>query len=185
LIQQRFGIALYRIVSARAELALRKHVPVRQCDVHVSMMVDADTGLAVGANCRKPHRSERKTVTVWPPAVRQYLKTQGRIAPGPPAYAKDCQEVRQLAPPIIRSPQPNSQVLLLPGKPASEQEIALIADVSGGGVVSWFVDGRFLGTVPADQPLWYRPQEGSHAVVAEDGAGQSARMTLTVTTPGR
>jgi len=56
-----------------------------------------------------------------------------------------------------------------------------VADTEGSLRLSWFDDGRFLGTVLPEQPLWWRPSAGRHSFVVFDECGRPARRTLRVT----
>ena len=73
--------------------------------------------------------------------------------------------------------------MLIPGLPPDQQEIALEADAADGEL-SWFVDGRLLGTSPADGRLWWIPEPGTHDIVVTDQSGRSDQVMLTVR-PGR
>src|SRR6185436_14157165 len=76
---------------------------------------------------------------------------------------------------------PQGQVLvLLPGVPVKRQEVPLQGEVGGGGALSWFVDGEYLGSAPADERLWWRPTAGRHRVTVVDGAGRTAMRELQV-----
>jgi penicillin-binding protein 1C len=46
--------------------------------------------------------------------------------------------------------------------------------------LSWFVDGRFAGTVAADQRLWWTPSPGVHEFLVMDELGLSSRRRLEV-----
>ena len=68
---------------------------------------------------------------------------------------------------------------LVPGLPPERQEVPLQADASGERL-SWFVDGAFVGTHPAEERVWWTPTRGDHEVVVVDEAGLSARRAFWV-----
>lgn len=72
-------------------------------------------------------------------------------------------------------------VLLIPGLPAEEQEVQLEGSHSSASAqLSWFVDGAYLGTAPADERVWWTPSPGVHEVVATDEQGRSDTVVLRV-----
>jgi penicillin-binding protein 1C len=71
--------------------------------------------------------------------------------------------------------------MLIPGVPSERQQIPLEAETTGADArLHWFVDGEFLGSVAADQRLWWAPHPGTHELVVVDETGLSARRTLEV-----
>ncbi len=69
--------------------------------------------------------------------------------------------------------------MLMPGLSPEDQEVPLAAE-GGGRRASWFVDGRFLGTVPMHERLWWAPSPGTHELVVTDESGASASSRLLV-----
>ncbi len=165
----------------RRALALREHVPTRTCPFHVSVDVDLDRGLALAPGCRAGRRHEKQTFLAWPASVRRWLSDEQRRAGGVPALAPGCQPGGARAPPRILSPPPRQVTLLLPGVPASRQAVALEAESpSAAAELSWFVDGEWLGTFPADRRVFWTPSPGEHEIVATDEAGRAAHRHLSV-----
>jgi membrane carboxypeptidase/penicillin-binding protein PbpC len=60
------------------------------------------------------------------------------------------------------------------------QQIPLEAEAAGDALLSWFVDGAFLGTVAATERIWWTPEAGSHEVVVTDERGRLAKRALVV-----
>ncbi|MCA9568399.1 MAG: penicillin-binding protein 1C, partial [Myxococcales bacterium] len=83
--------------------------------------------------------------------------------------------------PVITSPSAGQVAVLIPGVAPEEQEIPLAAEAPGR--LSWFVDGAFLGTWPAEERVWWTPKAGEHTVVVQDEAGQEARLAFSVRRP--
>jgi penicillin-binding protein 1C len=160
----------------RRVLAPRDRVPEEMCPYHVKVDVDLDRGLAVNPTCRAARRYETRTFVAFPPALRQHVAN--RTLPEPPELAPECSAVGAERPRIL-SPGAGRIVALLPGLSAEEQEVPLAAS-GGARRVSWFVDGRFLGTVGIEERLWWTPAPGAHRIVVTDDAGASAERIVEV-----
>ncbi len=162
-------------------LALRRQVPTRRCPYHATVDVDLDTGLALNPTCRAGRRYETRSYVVWPASIRRWLSQGHRWLPSPPSLAPECEQPGRAAPPAILSPSAGQILVLLPGVAVSDQEIPLQAESTRPGArLSWFVDGEFLGTAPAEDRLWWLPRPGEHEIVVMDDTGLSARRRLAV-----
>lgn len=159
---------------------LRSAVPIEQCPYHRRIDVDLATGKALGPGCRegRPHRSVN--MVVWPASVRRWLRDQDRAVPEPPELLTGCSRGGQRKAPVIVSPAPGQVALLAHGVPPERQEIPLEADGASEGKLSWFVDGRFIGSAPPDDRLWWTPCVGRHEVVVTDDAGLVAQRSFEV-----
>jgi penicillin-binding protein 1C len=131
--------------------------------------------------CRGNRDTELRSVLAWPASIRRWLKDQHRHLPQTPAYAPECQGTSVEQRPEILSPAPGQVTLLIPGIATIDQELPLEADVAdGGSQLSWFMDGRFLGTVSADERLWWEPIVGEHELLVVDARGTSGRRVFSV-----
>lgn len=157
-------------------LARRDAVPAAPCPYHRTVEVDRATGLAVGPGCATGPTDERSFL-VLPSGVRAWLSRRHRHVPEPPAWAPGCAPAGQ-QPPRILEPIDGQVALLLPGLPAEQQQLPLLAEADGP--LSWFVDGRWLGEGPADERRWWTPQPGTHELMVSDSRGRSARRTFEV-----
>lgn len=167
--------------ATRTALAPAGHVPTERCPYHVFRDVDLDSGLAVGPACRAGHRWERRSFVVWPPSVRRFLADTHHQLPEPPAWAPGCAPSGSSTPPRIVTPANNQIAVLIPGLPADEQELPLVADVDRPGAkLTWFVDGEAIGTATGDDRVWWVPTLGRHELVVVDDAGGMARRWLEV-----
>ena len=63
---------------------------------------------------------------------------------------------------------------------ADQQEIPLRARGDEGLEISWFIDGKFLGSRKTTEPLWWRPQAGEHRILVLDATGRQASKRLRV-----
>jgi penicillin-binding protein 1C len=160
--------------------AIVDRVPPSPCPYHRFLDVDLDTGRALTPACRAGRRYERQTFLSLPPEVRRWMRAEQRRLPEPPAWAEGCQLAAAAGPRIV-SPPAGQVRLLVPGVPAGRQEVPLEARVAApGSRLSWFIDGRFLGSVPGEEPLWWTPAAGRHEIVVTDDAGLSDWRTLEV-----
>jgi penicillin-binding protein 1C len=154
-------------------------VPTEPCPFHVRVEVDLATGAAVRPGCREGRETATHTFVRWPSHVRRFLGAQHLRLPEPPHLAASCSAEGRVEPPRLVHPVAGQVNLLLPGVPVDRQEIPLEAD-SAADLVSWFVDGRFLGRSPPHQRMWWTPSAGRHEVVVVDEAGQSSRVDFEV-----
>jgi penicillin-binding protein 1C len=164
----------------RPVLALRRAVPTAKCPYHVLIDIDTATGLALTPACRAGHAYRSQPFLVWPASLRRFLKDEHRTLPEPPAWAPGCETPGTRRRPSILSPAAGEVAILIQGLAADRQEIPLEAESAASGHLSWFVDGAFLGTVAAEERLWWTPKVGKHELVVTDDAGLSARRTLEV-----
>ena len=139
-------------------LAVRAAVPTRRCPYHVAVDVDLASGLALQPACRGGHRWETRSFVTWPASLRRWLGERQRWLPEPPPLAPGCEAAPEPGELRILSPPQGQVLVLLPGVPVGRQEVPLQGDVGGGAALSWFVDGEYLGSAPADERLWWQPR---------------------------
>lgn len=162
--------------------ACAANVPIERDPFHVHIEVDLASGRAVTPICKGDRKTVDRVFIVWPPNAKRYLSTERRTLPEPPPWAEGCEPTGSgVAAPQITSPPARHTVMLIPGVPADRQEVPLEADSrTPGDELSWFVDGRFIGTVRAGKRVWWTPKVGLHHVVVTDSRGQSSRRELRV-----
>ncbi|MFN0063556.1 MAG: penicillin-binding protein 1C [Myxococcaceae bacterium] len=162
-------------------LALRRAVPTKPCPFHVRVEVDTETRRAVTPLCRHGRKTELLTFASWPTALRRFGKAEWLPLDAPPPLAEDCEPPHHAnAKLAIVSPPEGKSALLMPGIAPENQRLPLEADSTSREQLSWFVDGRFLGTLPANETLWWTPALGHHEVVVTSADGRSARRPLDV-----
>jgi penicillin-binding protein 1C len=161
-------------------LALRAAVPTGRCPYHTAVDVDLHTGQALTPACRGDRSWETRSYVTWPASLRRWLGDRHRWLPEPPAYAPGCEPAPEPGELRILSPPERQVLVLLPGLPRGRQEVPLQAEAGGGGELSWFVDGEYLGSVPAEQRLWWEPRPGHHRITVVDAAGRRAVRELQV-----
>jgi penicillin-binding protein 1C len=154
-------------------------VPTAPCPYHVAYDVDVASGAAVTPTCRGDRSTERRSFVVLPSGVARWLVDQGRELPEAPRFAAGCDPAGPGRAPAIVSPMRGQVVVLIPGVPAARQQVPLQVETAAP-VVSWFVDGALLGTVPSSTRLYWRPVPGRHSLVVADDAGRKDRRTVDV-----
>ncbi len=160
--------------------ALTRRVPTETCPYHVAVDVERETGLAMRPGCRHGRPYDTRAFLRLSSSVRRWMSGHRRDLPAPPNWAKGCGPAADHgAAPRITSPAAGQTALMLPGVAADRQEIPLEAE-SQAHRLSWFMDGRFLGTVAADQPLWWVPVPGEHELVVVDESGASSERSFRV-----
>lgn len=125
--------------------------------------------------CRAEGR-EPESYVALPSAVTAWLVGRHRAVPPVP---QACAGTGDLGAPIIMTPSEGQVITLLPGVPEKNQVVALSASTRAS-TVSWFVDGEHVGTVPANERVYWVPKVGTHAIVVADDTGKKARRKLVV-----
>jgi penicillin-binding protein 1C len=160
--------------------ALVDRVPTEKCPFHVEVEIALETGRAVTPRCRAGRETETRAFLSLPAEVRRWMREGTRRMPELPSFEPGCAVDARGGRPHIVTPAAGQVALLVPGLAADRQEIPLSARSAQGARLSWFVDGAFLGTVAADERLWWTPRHGTHRVVVTDDAGLSDERTLEV-----
>jgi penicillin-binding protein 1C len=164
---------------ARA-LAPAATVPSDPCPYHVTVEVDAATGLTVTPDCRGDRPTRTIDVLRWPAAVRRWLHDAGGDLPEQPGYAPGCAPPPDAAPRIVQ-PEARATLLLTPGLTPEQQQVPLEAhSARPDEPLTWFVDGALLGTAAPGERLWWTPSRGAHALVVVDGAGRASHREVVV-----
>jgi penicillin-binding protein 1C len=155
-------------------LAPRRSVAVKPCPFHRLLHVDDELRLAYAASCAPPGLAI-KPVLVLPARVRHFspdLLEEGYME-APDCNAKPSQRLR------ITSPS-SPVIMLIPGMSNSNQDVALEASAHEGAELSWFINGRFIGSTVAGKTLWWEPTKGANQLLVMDGAGRKASLNLKV-----
>lgn len=165
--------------SQEPALGLLDRAPPERCALHQRIEVDVHTGEEVGPDCRAGRETVERVVVVQIEAAARWLRAQGRGPPPGPPLAPGCAPAPRSPPPRVVGPAPGAVILLIPGMPASEQEVALEAE-GGAAPLQWFVDGRLIGEAGADGRAWWAPSLGHHEALVVDAAGRTAARSLEV-----
>ena len=111
----------------------------------LALVLDADTGERLSADCRRAHRRLPAVVARWPALAYPWLSVAERRAGAVPPLAADCAPDALAAMESLRiqGPPPGSALARPPGS-ASPPRLRLRA-VGASGRVLWLVNGRLAG----------------------------------------
>jgi penicillin-binding protein 1C len=153
-------------------------VPPSPCPYRQMLDVDRVTKQAVLPACHVDgHDYDPQSFTVLPSEVTSWLRERNRTIPNAPDFAEGC--VAQTSAPSITLPTEGQIVLLIPGVPASNQQVPLQVSTSSADV-SWFVDGELVGSSAGNERYFWEPTVGTHQIVVTDASGRKARRKLVV-----
>ena len=160
--------------------ALRHNVPTAKCPYHVLTDIDDETGFRLTPTCRKGRSYHQETFVQWPSSLKRWLGDMHQRLPTTPELMSRCESTTARKPPVILSPRVGETHLLIPGLSSEEQEIPLEAETLRGTALSWFMNGRYLGTASPAKRMWWPPQKGRHQLVVMDETGAFARRHIHV-----
>ena len=143
--------------------ALKHSVPTTQCPYHIKAHIDDETGLRLTPTCRAGRSYHEETFVQWPASLKRWLGDTNRRLPVAPQLMPGCESTTDRSPPVILSPRVGETHLLIPGLSPQEQEIPFAAETLRGTTLSWFIDGRYLGTASPSERIWWAPKPDSSA----------------------
>jgi penicillin-binding protein 1C len=136
--------------------------------------------------CSWHHASETGLLTLWPDEYRHWASERGLLedeslvadSVSPPVRAASAQmgERRRFA---IVSPPDGPVYLLDPTLRPEFQALSLRASGTRG-VLEWRVNGKTVGSAPADRHLPWVLRPGRHRIDVRDGRGRSAGAAILV-----
>jgi penicillin-binding protein 1C len=156
--------------------------PITTCEVHREVLVDDATGLRVAADdgTRKVHR---EVYEFWPSDLLDLFQKAGLPRRLPPPFLPGSnidESARSGKPPSIVSPKSNVIYSIRASDDAS-RVLTLRADAEADvRKIYWFVDQAYLGSTTAHESLDWRPQVGTHNIIALDDSGRSSSCAVTV-----
>ena len=145
--------------------------PSTRCEMHEVVNIDPKNSLRAGPACRD--RSER-VFERYPHEYENFARQAGRPL-APREFSARCPEAAAAAPggpPELVFPQPEAEFIIDPGG-HREQEIMLEAR-SPSERLTFFVDGRPVGTQRSPFRLPWRLQAGAHRVRVATPDGQQS-----------
>jgi penicillin-binding protein 1C len=152
------------------------------CGLHVEAVVDKK-GFETCRECRTGPRSayRRKVVTLWPPEVAAFLRSQGKaLAPLPP-HNPACPALGREGGLRIESPRAGGSYQVTEALRRGRQKLPLrAASQRGDGPVYWYLDGALLGRAGPDETLFVDPWPGSHRVAVADSRGRLDQVEFVV-----
>ncbi|MCP3141495.1 penicillin-binding protein 1C [Pyxidicoccus xibeiensis] len=154
--------------------------PIRACDVHREVWVDARTGLR---SCSPGPGTRAEVYEFWPSDLLRLFQKAGLPRRVPPPEDSSCgleQGASEGTPPQITTPEDGVDYNLRAS--ASAPQTVPLAVVTDADVrrVFWFVDEQLVGTAPRGEPLHWAARPGTYVVRAVDDRGRSDARTLRV-----
>jgi len=163
------------------ELFLYGKSPSRQCNMHRTVLVDAETGFRISKSCIGDKAYRKKLFTIWPPGIGTWMRRQGFPVDRIPPQHKDCLQASSGQRPIILSPQNDMEYFIRSGTPLEYQKIMLDASVSNTvSELYWFVDGEMLAAAAPREKQFLLPGEGKHRIVCMEAEGRTSLVSITV-----
>ena len=164
------------------------------CPVRRRERLAPDAPQIVGAACTWHRGAGGEVVTIWPDRYRAWAEASGLRTP-----AERQAEVRAARATSVRGdarrtagdpraatglhvarPAEGTVFLIDPTLRAEFQAVPFRVGGAGGGEVTWTVDGRELGSTPADESMLWPLQRGSHVAVVRNADGRTAAVSFTV-----
>jgi penicillin-binding protein 1C len=152
--------------------------PVKVCQIHRTIAVDSETGLAT---CSRSKSKGVSTVfEVWPSDMQELFLKAGIKFKRPPQYGPECLgiDLAGQAPEIV---SPQSKVTY--NLEAERKEIPLIA-VTDADVttLTWYDGDLKLAQVKAGQTWFWPASVGQHRISAIDDRGRVTSLEVQITT---
>jgi len=151
--------------------------PIKTCDVHREVLLDAATGLRVPIDDGTRHL-KHEVYEFWPGDFLTLFEQAGIPRRVPPPFLPDTGSElvsRAGQKPIIVSP--NSKEILLVSKKTIPLRAKADADVRE---IFWFAGKRFVGKAPPNQVLEWTATAGDYEVTALDDHGRAGLHSVTV-----
>jgi penicillin-binding protein 1C len=157
--------------------------PIKTCEVHREVLVDAATGLRVLQD-DGTRELRREVFEFWPSDLLALFERAGvpRRSPPPllPGTLSD-QLGRNGQPPRIIAPASgeNREIAFLSGR--AENTIPLRAKTDADAhEIYWFADRTFLGKAKVTDVISWKPTQGRYELTALDDHGRAGSCTVTV-----
>src|SRR5262249_12631238 len=152
--------------------------PIKTCDVHQEVLVDAESGLRV-ARDDGTRQLRREVYEFWPTELLSIFRRAGVPRKLPPPFLPETTAefvARSGNAPRIVSP-PDGQMIL----PASAGAIPLQAKADADvREIYWFAGKTFIGKGPPQEVISWKASAGRHELIALDDHGRSGSSAITV-----
>jgi penicillin-binding protein 1C len=152
--------------------------PIKTCDVHQEVLVDAASGLRVTRD-DGTRQLRREIYEFWPTELLAIFRRAGvprKLAPPFLPETDPDLAARIGNPPRITSPTNRHKILLASAKTIPLQARA-DADVSE---IYWFADKTFIGKTRPQDVLAWKASAGTYELMALDDRGRSSSTAVTV-----
>ena len=152
--------------------------PIKNCDVHREILVDAISGLRAAAD-DGTQQLKREVYEFWPSELLALFERAGLPRKSPPPFMPGAATdllARTGVPPQIVAPANRQEILF-----ASSASIPLRAKTEADvREIYWFADKAFIGKSNAGELLSWKSSPGSYELTALDDHGRSGSCTVVV-----
>ena len=157
--------------------------PIKLCDVHQEVLVDAASGLRV-ARDDGTRQLRREVYEFWPTELLSIFRRAGVPRKLPPPFLPDTDPelvARTGNPPRIIAPAAGSTYEVLNSESSRKQGIPLRAKTDADvREVYWFADKTFIGKSAAADILSWKSGPGRYELTALDDHGRSGSCSVIV-----
>ena len=157
--------------------------PIKLCDVHQEVLVDAVSGLRV-ARDDGTRQLRREVYEFWPTELLSIFRRAGVPRKLPPPFLPDTDPelvARTGNPPRIIAPAAGNAYEVLNSDSSRKQGIPLRAKTDADvREVYWFADKAFIGKSAAADILSWKSAPGRYELTALDDHGRSGSSAVTV-----
>ena len=157
--------------------------PIKLCDVHQEVLVDAASGLRV-ARDDGTRQLQREVFEFWPTELLSIFRRAGMPRKLPPPFLPDTDPelvARTGNPPRIIAPAAGSTYEVLNSESSRKQGIPLRAKTDADvREVYWFADKTFIGKSAAADILSWKSGPGRYELTALDDHGRSGSCAVIV-----
>jgi penicillin-binding protein 1C len=157
--------------------------PIKLCDVHQEVLVDAASGLRV-ARDDGTRQLRREVCEFWPTELLSIFRRAGVPRKLPPPFLPDADPelvARTGNPPRIIAPAAGSAYEVLNSESSRKQGIPLRAKTDADvREVYWFAGKTFIGKSAASDILSWKSAPGRYELTALDDHGRSGSCAVTV-----
>ncbi len=157
--------------------------PIKLCDVHQEVLVDAVSGLRVPRD-DGTRQLRREVYEFWPTELLSIFRRAGVPRKLPPPFLPETDPelaARTGNPPRIIAPAAGAAYEVLNSDSSRKQGIPLRAKTDADvRDVYWFADKTFIGKSPATDILSWKSGPGRYELTALDDHGRSGSCTVTV-----
>ena len=157
--------------------------PIKTCDVHREVMVDAATGLRVLQD-DGTRELRREVFEFWPSDLLALFERAGVPRRSPPPFlpgTADDQIGRNGQPPRIIAPASGEKREIAFLTERAENAIPLRAKTDADvHEIYWFADKSFIGKAKATDVISWKPIQGRYELTALDDHGRAGSCTVTV-----
>jgi penicillin-binding protein 1C len=156
--------------------------PIKTDTIYREVAIDGKTGLRT---CHIDSKTQFRVYEFWSSDLLHIYKQAGIQRRSPPPFVEGCSSSRHAGiSPVIMSPQSEVHYVVGLGN-RSNNQIPLTATADADvKTLYWFLNGRFLGKSPPDEPLMWTLQVGRYIARVVDDHGLSDTQRLVVQLEG-